>query len=898
MPEYLAPGVFVEELPASLRAIEGVSTSTAAFVGPTERGPVAGGALPFVPDNGFLLTADPAPALVTSYDAYVRLFGHPLRLPEDTDSEDRGYVGHATRAFFDNGGARLYIARVVAASTWNTAQLGQGVVHRLARRPVAGSSQVVLRSLRAIGVGTALTFLRRTDGTDALVPAATAAVLDGTVVGPFSLANGDTLTVDAGSPIAITILATPVQTTSALAAAPFVISGDLQVRVGGPSEPVQQVSFTGQTTVASVALVLAAGLKGVAVDVVSAGTQVRLRTDVAGTAAAITLVSDTTGALGFGAPLGGASDNVADVDHVTVAELTLLLAGPSFSVGATGGGALHVVSTATGTGVTVTATGTAASKLGLGGPGVPGGGGGAAPVVTVTGYDTPLGLVNLDQTVPALDPNEIYVVVGSAPPTPAGPRFHARSPGSWSRSIRVSIAPADRAAVPIAAAAPGSATAIQVQSATSFYVGAVVEIDHDGVQRTYHEVMGITGTTLDLFPALGTPVGAVPGTTAYARVAEIDLTVSDTSGAAPDEAYRGLSWNPRQTEDILRRHYATQINARSALVYVQPPGVGGLAGTEDADAVSQPTTTTGFAQAFTDSAGDGLPPVGAGGEPVLIGDDPGPGKRTGIQSLQDITDVRIVAVPGATRPAVQVALIAHCERMRYRFAVLDGERDGTDSVNTVLAHRDLYDTSFAAYYTPWVVVSVRGDRRSLPPSAFAAGIYARVDNQRGVWKAPANEVVNDAIDLRTRFTTGEQEVLNPRGVNLIRKFDGAGIRVWGARTLSSNPEVRYVNVRRTLLFIEASIERGTQWVVFEPNRPDTWARVTASIRAFLRTQWRDGALFGRTEAQAFYVRCDESTMTADDVLNGRLICRIGVAIVRPAEFVIFRIEQLTGFANQ
>jgi phage tail sheath protein FI len=186
----------------------------------------------------------------------------------------------------------------------------------------------------------------------------------------------------------------------------------------------------------------------------------------------------------------------------------------------------------------------------------------------------------------------------------------------------------------------------------------------------------------------------------------------------------------------------------------------------------------------------------------------------------------------------------------------------------------------------------------MPPAGFLAGIYARVDNDRGVWKAPANETIADIIGLKTEFTTGEQDLLNPNGVNLTRRFDEGGIRVWGARTLSSDPDVRYINVRRTLIFLEASIDQGTQWVVFEPNTPDTWVRLTDSVSAFLLTQWRAGALFGRKPEEAFFVRCDETTMTADDILNGRLICQIGVAIVRPAEFVIFQIQQITNFGAQ
>ncbi|MCH8808068.1 MAG: phage tail sheath family protein, partial [Planctomycetes bacterium] len=182
----------------------------------------------------------------------------------------------------------------------------------------------------------------------------------------------------------------------------------------------------------------------------------------------------------------------------------------------------------------------------------------------------------------------------------------------------------------------------------------------------------------------------------------------------------------------------------------------------------------------------------------------------------------------------------------------------------------------------------------MPPSGHIAGIWSRNDDTRGVHKAPANEVVGGAIDVEMQITKGEQDGLNPAGINCIRAFPGRGIRVWGARTLSSDPSWRYINVRRLFNMVEKSIEGGTQWVVFEPNSPETWARVVASVTAFLHTQWRDGALLGRRPEDSFFVRCDESTMTVDDIQNGRLICNIGVAIVRPAEFVIFRIEQIAG----
>ena len=219
-------------------------------------------------------------------------------------------------------------------------------------------------------------------------------------------------------------------------------------------------------------------------------------------------------------------------------------------------------------------------------------------------------------------------------------------------------------------------------------------------------------------------------------------------------------------------------------------------------------------------------------------------------------------------------------------------------MNAILAHRDNYDTSYAAYYVPWLQITLANQKLYLPPSGHVAGIYAGTDNSRGVWKAPANVVVQNITGLKTYIVKGEQDILNPAGVNAIRRFDTLGTRVWGARTLSSDNSLKYVNVRRTLIFLEASIDQGTQWVVFEPNTPDTWERLTDSVTAFLTTQWANGALFGIKPTDSFFVRCDETTMTADDIQNGRLICLIGVAIVRPAEFVIFRIEQTTGYANQ
>jgi phage tail sheath protein FI len=205
------------------------------------------------------------------------------------------------------------------------------------------------------------------------------------------------------------------------------------------------------------------------------------------------------------------------------------------------------------------------------------------------------------------------------------------------------------------------------------------------------------------------------------------------------------------------------------------------------------------------------------------------------------------------------------------------------------------DSTYAGYYYPWIEVidPNTGTKELIPPGGHVAGIYARTDQETGVHGAPANEVVRGAQGLQVNLTKGEQDVLNPKGINCIREFQGRGIRVWGARTTSSDPEWKYINVRRLFLYLKQSIDEGTQWVVFEPNDEDLWARVKQTIEQFLTTVWRDGGLMGSTTEEAFYVKCGWSTMTQDDIDNGRLICEIGVAPVKPAEFVIFRISQWT-----
>lgn len=290
---------------------------------------------------------------------------------------------------------------------------------------------------------------------------------------------------------------------------------------------------------------------------------------------------------------------------------------------------------------------------------------------------------------------------------------------------------------------------------------------------------------------------------------------------------------------------------------------------------------------------------GSDGDPVTAAsyevDNPDPRQRTGLAALNldPFRSVAIVYAPGVDYPTAQ-KVITHCEQNRFRFAVVDSLRNQFNA-STLNPRNQVDDTQYGAFYYPWIWISDprSGGRKLVPPGGAVCGIYALTDNNRGVFKAPANETIAGAIDLECDVNQATQDVLNPSGVDVIRRFPGRGIRVWGARTLSSDPLWKYVNVRRLFIFLEASIYNSTQWVVFEPNDTRLWARVKQTVVLFLRTQWREGALLGAKEEEAFSVAVGRETMTEDDILNGRLIIEVGVAPVRPAEFVVFRIFQKT-----
>lgn len=396
-------------------------------------------------------------------------------------------------------------------------------------------------------------------------------------------------------------------------------------------------------------------------------------------------------------------------------------------------------------------------------------------------------------------------------------------------------------------------------------------------------------------------------------VCHITLSVTVQLGEVRLDSYTGLELDPKSSRSIFRVLQAEQPTDELSLIWLdasqpvanpQPPPPGPQEVLAALLALTKPTFLTGG------SDGQPLSPDALKGEPS---DPDDAGKAaTGLAALGEIDDVAIVATPDSVRfdtlaeqkTAVD-NLIEHCEGLRYRIGIVDPPQD--ESISGVRDFRSQFDTKYAALYYPWVEIldpTAKNDPGAapatlqLPPSGFAAGIYARSDINRGVHKAPANEVVLGITRFMQNVTYDRQAVLNPEGINALRFFPGRSNRIWGARTMSSDPEWKYVNVRRLFIYLEHSIDKSTQWAVFEPNNEALWANIRQTITDFLLVTWRTGALMGSKPEEAFFVRCDRTTMTQNDLDNGRLICLIGVAPTYPAEFVIFRIGQFTASAQQ
>jgi hypothetical protein len=416
------------------------------------------------------------------------------------------------------------------------------------------------------------------------------------------------------------------------------------------------------------------------------------------------------------------------------------------------------------------------------------------------------------------------------------------------------------------------------------------------------------------------PVSSFNPATQEVRLLTVDVAIERpiTRPKRPRERYtlpevlEGFSFHPNHGNALTAYFDTNPTSRRLALVvpFAIEPAVGALdtgvemaealLGADVIDALVDPGSTADQRRRIyrLENGADGtLPPASA------YAGNSSTTAKSGLAAFEDLEDIAIVAAPGYSQgysngnvlrvAQIQASLISHCERMRYRIAVLDSPDDQT--VGGVRAFRGQVDSTHGALYYPWVKVvdPVTEDELMLPPSGFVAGIYARNDVEKGVHKAPANEVVRMAVGFEFLLNKAQQDVLNPEGVNCFRFFEGRGYRLWGARTISSDPEWKYVNLRRYFAYLERSIEKGTQWVVFENNHEPLWANVRRTVEDFLFNEWKSGHLMGEKPQEAYFVRCDRSTMTQNDIDNGRLICLIGVAPVRPAEFVIFRIGQWT-----
>ncbi len=482
-------------------------------------------------------------------------------------------------------------------------------------------------------------------------------------------------------------------------------------------------------------------------------------------------------------------------------------------------------------------------------------------------------------------------------------QFTAKTPGEWGDRLRVVVEPASKAKTQALAALDDKS--FKVKSCDGFTAGDVVEL-FDGKKSVYNVVK----SAIDGVIALEKPAGADIVDTAlvstkYIRSCELNVAVKYED---VEEVYSNVSLNPSASSFISTRMQKSELVSVAVAPPAKPKKAPAKEGEKKdekpeaapADGVQPPYALCGgegerLLIAFEGGSDGNIQGAGAAD---FMGQDGGPGKRTGIQAFLENSEVNIMAVPGVTIPEVQLSLVAHCENLKSRFAVLDIPID-KKKTSDVLDHRNIVDSSYAAMYHPWIECYDQLARKSayMPPSGAAMGIMARTDIERGVFKAPANEVVRGCTGLSCPYNEAEQDMLNPKGVNLIRAFTGRGIRVWGARTASSNPLWRYINVRRLFIFIEQTIKASTNWVVFEPNSEALWGRVRRTIELFLASQWRMGALAGTSPSEAFFVDIGRTTMTQDDIDNGRLICNIGIAPVKPAEFVIFRITQHTAEAE-
>lgn len=817
--EYLAPGVYLEEVPSGNKPIEGASTSTAGVVGVTQRGPVN------------------IPTLVTSFGEFNRVFGGLL--DHRSFTENRDALPYAMQGFFNNAGQRVYVSRIIGPNATRA-------VTDLYVEPVSGAARTRLAT-RAVG------------GTAAIV-----------VDDDSNLADEDELLlVDDVRSEYVTLGAAPTPTNE------IRLNAGLRADAGGSTAVVVQDLTAGADFSAQID------------DDMEAGGELQLA-DASGLAAGdIVEISDT--------------DDASLTEYVTITandDAGFDEDGLLFDHGAAST-RVRVVATAAGAAAEVAvdaAAGDSLIQLDTSSGFTPGDAvliGGA--LYSVSGVPSGLTLV---QNLADSHPGGIDVIK-QVPML----RVHAHYEGLWGNSVRARIRAASLLSTAVSADASSGDTVVQLDAIFGLSAGSYVEFsDGSGSLQTL-EVASVNRASNEVSFTSALTVNLAAATVAESKEFDLFIERIENDSVVEAETFENLGMNPSHNRYAPRivgsfDRGSNQASASGEATLVRLSDLSfDDAGDEIAGAAADRASIPSAAVArFLAGGIDDLDNIDDTTYIGVSSDDPG--SRTGIQSLENEESISMVAVPGRSGVALQKALVAHCEKMRYRFAVLETPRDS--NMKAAVEHRQNFDTTRAAIYHPWLVVpdlfGERGDLLRIPPSGHVMGIYARTDTTRGVWKAPANEVVRGIMQFETAITKGEQDILNPKHINAFRDFRTAnrGLRLWGGRTLSSDPEWKYVNVRRLFLFLEQSIERGMQFAVFEPNNETLWATVKQSIGNFLNGVWRNGGLEGTKEEEAYFVNVGYNvTMTQADIDNGRLIVEVGVAPVKPAEFVIIRISQKT-----
>lgn len=449
--------------------------------------------------------------------------------------------------------------------------------------------------------------------------------------------------------------------------------------------------------------------------------------------------------------------------------------------------------------------------------------------------------------------------------------IEAANPGKWGNKIQVAIECSEKKKMQLISEQNGVYTAKTVDG---FREGDLVRVG-----KEYNRISSILENEITFEQPFEQDVvdsALIPTTVLYLEELQVIVRYQDEQ-----ENYAGVTLNYMSPAYIGNRLGKSEL----VKITVDPMEVPG----DPMEAIFG-AETSGSVLLLSGGSDGSIKSVNAG---TFIGEDNGPGRRTGIQAFIENNNVSMMAVPGITIPEVMVSLVAHCENLKSRFAILDMPSDAV-KVKDLIEYRSMIDSTYAAMYHPWIQVFDNSTKKPgyLPPSGAVMGVYSRTDINRGVHKAPANETIA-CTGLKVGYTKAEQDLLNPEGINLIRALPGQGIRIWGARTASSNGTFRYVNVRRLFIYVEESIKANTNWVVFEPNDETLWTRVSITISSFLEGLWRAGMLVGSGAGSAYFVQVGPETMTPDDIQNGRLICNVGIAPSRPAEFVIFRVSQIT-----